>query len=186
MNYCIEVLMEEHKNINRMLTILRRICIGILDGNEVDTDEFKQIIDFMKTYSDKLHLEKEEKFLFSEMTKNLGKLADNLINHGMLAEHTVERDYALALSLAVGRYSNNPGTEYKLDILASAMGYARLMKNHTDKEDRTVYTFAEEKLEKETFDAINTRCKLFEGKHSELKAKYIELLDKLEEKYIKE
>ena len=184
MNYSIEVMMEEHKNINRMIKVIRQVCIKILEGNAVDTEELKLIVDFIKNYSDKHHHGKEEDFLFPEMTKHLGKIADNLINHGMLVEHNTGRDYCMELSLAMNRYAKNPTSSYKLDIISSAMGYAKVLKNHTDKEDRVVYPYAEEHLAKELFEVINSKCKAFEEENAERRTHYLDMLNQLEKKYI--
>ena len=186
MNYCIEVMMEEHRNINRMLKVIRQICEGIIDGKDIDIDEFRSIVDFIKNYSDKYHHGKEEEFLFPEMTRTLGKIADNLINHGMLVEHNMGRDCCMALSLAIGRYSKNPTSSYKLDIISEAMGYCKVLKHHTDKEDRVVYTFAEEHLDKDLFALVNEKTKKFEEENTDKRNKYLDLIKTLEEKYIEE
>ena len=43
----ITLLMEEHNNIKRALSGIRKLCIAILNGKEVDVPLFYQIIDFV-------------------------------------------------------------------------------------------------------------------------------------------
>ena len=54
----IELMVEEHKNIKLMLKIVRKISANIINGAEVDFDEFEKVIDFIRNYSDKHHHKK--------------------------------------------------------------------------------------------------------------------------------
>ena len=133
--YSIEIMVEEHANICRMLKVVRKMCIGILEGEEVCDTDFRDVIDFIRNYADAYHHGKEEKFLFPEMVMKLGKVADNLITHGMLVEHNLGRSYVMALETALNQYKENQITDHKLDIEA-----------HTEKENNAVYTYAERAL----------------------------------------
>ena len=42
----IELMMEEHENIKVMLKIVRKVCYFILEGKEVNFDDFNKIISF--------------------------------------------------------------------------------------------------------------------------------------------
>lgn len=46
--------------------------------------------------ADEHHHGKEEKFLFPEMVERLGRIAENLVTHGMLVEHDRGRAHVLA------------------------------------------------------------------------------------------
>ena len=74
--------------------------------------------------------------------------------------------------------------EAKLDIIANAISYTHLMERHIDKEDRVVYTFAERNLKENILDEINSECLKFEDDNETVKNKYLEVLSKLEAKYI--
>ena len=186
MNYSIDLMVQEHANISRMLEVIRQASIGILEGKPVEVDDFREMVDFIRNYADRHHHGKEEKFLFPVMVQKLGRVADNLVTHGMLVEHDLGRDHVMSLATALDDYEKDPKTEYKLDILTEAMGYARLMKRHVEKENNVVYTFAENQLAAEDLAAIDAKSRKFE---EEEKAKgvqdhYLAILEKMEKKYL--
>ncbi|NSB31242.1 hemerythrin-like domain-containing protein [Clostridium saccharoperbutylacetonicum] len=63
----INLMIEEHKNIKRMLLVIRKACLGIMNGKEIDYADFERIIDFVRNYADNHHHGKEEKLLFNRM-----------------------------------------------------------------------------------------------------------------------
>ena len=50
----IEVLVEEHKNISRMLVLVKNASYGILRGEEIPYDDFGEMIDFIRNYADEI------------------------------------------------------------------------------------------------------------------------------------
>ncbi|MGI6721024.1 MAG: hemerythrin domain-containing protein [Anaerovoracaceae bacterium] len=185
MSYSIDLMVIEHENINRMLQVIRKACVGIIEGDEVNVADFREMADFIRNYADRHHHGKEEEFLFPEMTAHLGVVAENLVTHGMLVEHDLGRDHVMALGIALDQYEKDPGSEFKLDILTEAMGYARLLKRHIEKENNVVYTFAENNLDKEVMGSIDERCRAFEQEEekSGVQEHYLALLKKMESKY---
>lgn len=181
----IEIMVEEHKNIKRMLTVVRKACFQVLKGRGVSFEDFDLMIDFIRNYADNHHHGKEEKFLFREMTNHLGQVANNLINHGMLVEHDLGRRYIYDLSEALDNVKNGD-EESILDVIANAIGYANLLNRHIDKEDNGVYPFAQRNLSKEVFDEVDQLAQEFEENATALgtQRKYLDLVEKLEEKYL--
>jgi len=180
----IALMVEEHKNIKRMLKVIRKYCYRILKGMEIEYEDFYRIIDFIKNYADAHHHGKEEKMLFNRMVDELGPAAEKLVTHGMLVEHDLGRLYTMQLGDAVAKVMAGDD-EAKLDIIGNAIGYADLLSRHIDKEDRVVYEFASRNLAGETLEEINMQCNTFEEKASasKIQQKYINLLDELEAKY---
>lgn len=88
---CMDLMVEEHKNIKRMLAIIRKYCYKILKNEAVQYEEFYRIIDFVRNYADKHHHGKEETLLFDKMMHELGPTAEKLIRHGMFVEHDLGR-----------------------------------------------------------------------------------------------
>jgi hemerythrin-like domain-containing protein len=181
----IDLMVEEHKNILRMLMVVRKACLRILQGNDICFEDFEHIIDFIRGYADAHHHGKEEKFLFKEMVTNLGDLGNTLINHGMLVEHNLGRLYISELSEALERVKTGDG-ESKLDVIANAVGYANLLARHIGKEDEVVYTFAARKLPTEVLDSVNQQTDVFEQEAEKqgIQVFYKELLRKMENKYV--
>lgn len=180
----IQLMVEEHVNIMRMLKVVRNACNGILQGEEINYEDFDKMIDFIRIYADVHHHGKEEKFLFKEMVGRLGKMGANLITHGMLVEHDWGRLFIRELVDALER-TKSGDEESKLDVIANAVGYANHLTRHIAKEDQVVYTYAEKQLEKEVIEAVNQQTKEFEEEATKqgVQVRYLNMLGELERKY---
>lgn len=181
----IELMVEEHKNIVRMLNVVRAASYRILQGENINYEDFNKMIDFIKNYADAHHHGKEEKFLFKEMVENLGKVGEKLINNGMLVEHDWGRLFVSELIIALDKVQN--GDEYsKIDVIANAVGYANHLARHIKKEDELVYTFAEKNLNPEILTCVNLQSDKYEedAEKKGIQKYYIELLETLEAKYM--
>lgn len=179
----IEVMNNEHKNISRMLKVVRKCCFKILNGEEIIFDDFKKIVEFIVEYADKRHHKKEEDILFDKMIEHLGGTAEKVVKNGMLVEHDLGRLYIKDLIRALERVKNGD-EEAKLDVIANAISYTHLLERHIDKEDRVIYKYAERELETSILELVNKECREFEDKNNEIKEKYLSILEDLEEKYI--
>lgn len=180
----IQLMIEEHKYIKRMLLVIRKACYGILKGNEIDYNDFNKMIEFVRKYADAHHHGKEEKMLFNRMVDEIGTTAEKLVNHGMLVEHDLGRLYMQELEVALEEVKSG-NEEAKIDVIACAVSYTHLLNRHIDKEDNTVYTFAKRTLKQETLNKINNECERFEAEmeSNNVQNKYINILKELEEKY---
>lgn len=183
--YSIELMIEEHDHILELLTVIRKACCGILEGQEVDDGDFRNMIAFARNYADKHHHGKEEQILFQEMTKRLGQIGVNLIQHGMLVEHDLGRLHMSNLETALNQYRDDPKTIYKLNILAEAAGYANLLQRHIEKENQIVYTYAEKNLTQDILQSVDERVQEFEKNAQQAKTQetYLQMLRELKEKY---
>lgn len=181
----IQLMVEEHKNIMRMLKVVRSACKKIFDGEVICYEDFNAMIDFIRNYADKHHHGKEEQFLFKEMVAHLGKMGTNLVTHGMLVEHDWGRLFISELEEALSRVKAGD-EESKLDVIANAIGYANHLARHIGKEDAVVYPFAEKNLSKESLEDINKQTEMFEEEANKqgIQNDYIELLKRLEMKYL--
>lgn len=180
----IALMIEEHKNIKRMLSVIRKACLGIMNGKEIDYADFETMIDFVRNYADKHHHGKEEKLLFNRMADELGAAAEKLVKFGMLVEHDLGRFYIRELEEALDKVKSGD-EESKLDVIADAVSYTHLLNRHIDKEDNVVYSFARRELRKETLIKVNEESEKFEEEMriAGVQDKYIKLLEQLEQKY---
>ena len=185
MNSSIEVMVAEHEYIIRLIRVIRQASLNIFNGGEIDSDDFEEIIDFIRSFADKHHHGKEEKILFVEMKKHLGAVADKLITHGMLVEHDLGRLYINDAHEALEKVRQGD-VDSKFDLIANIMNYGYLLIRHIGKEDTVVYPFAEKNLTKEIMDKINEESLVFEedAKKTGTQNYYIEILNRLEEKYL--
>ena len=176
----VEIMVNEHNNIRRLIKVIRKKCFNLIKTNEINYDEFFQIVEFIKNYADKHHHGKEEIFLFNRMVENLGPRAEKVVKQGMLVEHDLGRLYVSELESALNRCKAGE-EEAMVDIIGNAIGYANLLARHADKEDKVIYTYAERELSSEIIDEINNQCIEYEKEHQNIADKYLKILNKLEE-----
>ena len=112
----IELMINEHKNIKRMLAVIRKYCFKVLKNKEVDYNDFYRIIDFVRNYADKHHHGKEEDYLFNRMVDEIKGPTEKLVKHGMLVEHDLGRLYMQNLEKALKALENGE-EEAKIDII---------------------------------------------------------------------
>ena len=178
----IEVLIEEHNNIEIMLKIIRKASLAILEGAEVDYDDFNKMIYFVRNYADDHHHKKEEIMLFNRMVDEIGETAEKVVKYGMLVEHDLGRLYISSLSEALENYKNG-NNEAKLDIIANAVSYTNLLQRHIYKENNVVFRFGERELNKDTIEIINNECEEFELEFRQNKKENLSILKELMDKY---
>ncbi|MPW26822.1 hemerythrin domain-containing protein [Alkalibaculum sp. M08DMB] len=185
MNNSIELMVDEHKYIKRMLVVVRKNCFKVLKGEDVDYNDFFLMIDFVRNYADKHHHGKEEELLFNRMMNEQGPTAEKLVRHGMLVEHDLGRLNMQELEIALKNVMEGD-EEAKLDVIANAISYTHLLYRHIDKEDNVVYKYAENGLSSDTLEEINRQCIDFEeeARKNNVQEKYITLLEDLEAKLL--
>lgn len=179
----IEIMMEEHNYIRRMLKVIRKACFKVLKDEDINYDDFYSIISFIRNYADGHHHNKEEIMLFNRMVENLGVLGEKTIKHGMLVEHDLGRLYVKNLEEALKNLKEG-NEEAKLDIIANAISYTDLLTRHADKEDNVIYKFAERELNKDILDIIDKECVNYEDENTTVRDENIKILEDLEKKYL--
>lgn len=181
----IDIMVEEHANIRRMLKVIKELSYRVLTLGDFDLEDITKIIDFIRTYADKHHHGKEEDILFKTMNKEIQKLAESGAITGMYIEHDSGRLYVSKLEKAVEAYREGDDRA-RLDIIANAICYADLLDRHIEKENTAMYRFAENMLKEDSKSYIEEECERIEAKASEqgLQEKYLSLLEDLEKKYL--
>ena len=179
----IDILIEEHKYVSRMLIVMRKACFNLIENKEIDYDDFEKMISFVRTFADGHHHKKEEVFLFNRMVEHLGEAGKNAITHGMLVEHDLGRMYIGNLEEALNKLKSGD-EEAKLDVIANAISYATLLQNHIHKEDNVIFSFAKIKLSEEVLNVVDKECFEYEEKNSFTREENIGILKALEDKYI--
>ena len=181
----VEILVEEHENIKRMAKVMRAASLQVLNGGNLIVEDFNQMKDFVRNYADKHHHKKEEDILFDYMKKELGKIAENLITHGMLVEHDLGRLHMSELEKALISFKEHPNEDAKLDILANTTAYTYLIQRHIEKENAVVFTYGEKNLSEDSRELVNEKTKNMEEEASRngIQKKYLDMLEELELKY---
>ncbi len=180
----IKIMVAEHENVRRMLKVIRNISYRVLTNGEYDLDDFPRIIDFVRTYTDKLHHGKEEDILFVTMEKELEKLAKSGAIKGMYIEHDNGRLYMANLEKGVEAFRQGKD-DARLDIIANAICYTDLLDRHIEKENTAMYTFAERMLSDELKAYIDEESRKVdvEATSRGTQDKYESMLSELEKKY---
>jgi hemerythrin-like domain-containing protein len=177
----IEILVDEHKYIKIVLKEIRRQCVEIVRGKDIDFQLFYNIIDFVRNFADKYHHKKEEDRLFNIMAEQLGLGVESGTIAGMLMEHDIGRAHIIDLEKAL--WECEKGNMYvKVDIIANAIGYEQLLLKHIDKEDNAIYKHAERSLSKETLEKLNIEFEDIEKdiENIAIRNKYIRFANRLE------
>ncbi len=91
---CFEQMVEEYKQIKRMLVIIRRYCYRILKQEDVNYEDFFKVIDFVRSYADKHHHGKEDALLFFS-TSDSTPLLSVVNEQGYWVPHWVHSTYCL-------------------------------------------------------------------------------------------
>lgn len=182
----IDILMNEHQNILRMIKVVRELSLKAMENKEISIPDVRSIAGFIKGYADKLHHEKEEEILFQYMSDELDDVARTLINHGMLVEHDQGRLHVKSLLDAATSYENEVNNRSLLDILTELMGWSNLLERHIEKEDTVVYPYAQRSLSKDSLSIIDEKSVKYDevGNNIEDAKKYLLLLENLENKYL--
>ncbi len=181
----IELMVNEHKNIKRMLKTVRAMCIKVLNNEAVDFEDFYKVIDFVRNYADKHHHAKEENILFKKMGDELGEKVTKGPIAGMLVEHDLGRLYMSNLEAALERFKEGD-TDSRVDIIANAISYTDLLNRHIDKEDTAIYTFARRALSESGMEEVEKSCSDVEinAANHGTQEKYLNLLEELQKKLI--
>ena len=180
----IKIMVAEHENVRRMLKVIRNISYRVLTKGDYDIEDFPRIIDFVRTYTDKLHHGKEEDILFATMEKELEKLATSGAIKGMYIEHDNGRLYMANLEKGLASFKEG-NDDARLDIIANAICYTDLLDRHIEKENTAMYTFAERMLPdaiKAYIDEESRKIDLSEAEKG-TQEKYENMLSELERKY---
>lgn len=153
-----EILRKEHENIRLFTDKLEQMAVNLMEKNDISFEDYAKSIEFIKTYADKRHHQKEEQVLFKAMLENLGEMADNLINHAMIVEHNLARLYVWELEDALNAYKQQATVELKLKIVTNTMSYVYLLRRHINKENNAVYPYAEKNLPHDLIEKLNTEA----------------------------
>lgn len=136
-----EVLMNEHRGIEQMLTVAEKAAQRVQAGGSVPPVVFLNMADFLRNFADKCHHSKEETQLFPAMEK-AGVPRDGGPIAVMLAEHEQGRGYIRTLVDASERYAKGDKSA-TAPLLAAVRGYVALLRAHIEKEDGILFPMAD-------------------------------------------
>lgn len=139
-----DVLMTEHRVIERVLTSLEAAADRLAQGQSVRPGFFLDAADFIKNFADGCHYHKEEGVLFEAMVaagmpRHAGPIAV------MLSEHEQGRAFTRGMREAAERLESGDGSAAG-QVVQSAHGYVDLLRQHIVKEDNILFPMAGQAL----------------------------------------
>lgn len=175
-----DILSSEHRVIERVIATLETASARLESGQATRPEFFIDAADFIKGFADGCHHAKEEGVLFKAMIAN-GLPAQGGPVNVMLMEHEQGRAFTRGMRAAAERMrAGDAGAAG--EVIDNARGYAQLLRQHIQKEDRVLFPMADQVIPADQHEAI------FEGfetvEHEEtgegVHEKYLALAEQLE------
>lgn len=133
MNYASQILIKEHAGILQGLDILEAMTGHLCEQQDIDPGDVYDMIQFLNTYVDRFHHEKEEKLYYPVLEKHVYPVRTGAIRQ-IMDENALSRQYFEDLDAAVRQ------TEPETDtIVAAATVYIELMRGHIAREDADLF-----------------------------------------------
>ena len=152
MTKAIEVLMQEHRVIERVLDALETAAGHLNAARTVRPGFFLEAADFIAGFADGTHHRKEEGVLFGAMIDSGAPREGGAIDM-MLDEHEQGRAFTRAMRDAARRLEGGD-TEARRAVVSNARGYVALLRDHIAKEDEMLFPMADEILSADRHESV--------------------------------
>lgn len=147
-----DVLMQEHRVIERVLDALETAAGHLERSHAVRLGFFLEAADFIAGFADGTHHRKEEGVLFGAMIDSGAPGKGGAIDM-MLDEHEQGRVFNRAMSDAARRMEAGDA-EARRQVVSNARGYVALLRDHIAKEDEMLFPMADEMLSAQRHDEV--------------------------------
>ncbi len=154
------MLQEEHRNIERLIAVLKKATAQLEDGKEVDPQIFIKSGSFITQYMDQKHHAKEEKIFFTLLEKH-GFSRDEEPLRNLLMEHDQARKYTRQLRHCAYKMEQEDPTA-KEELIDQAHHYIRLLTHHIENEDKDLFPLADSEFSEETQKELVKRFKEYD------------------------
>ncbi len=139
-----DILKQEHRAIERMLTVLETTVQRMKQGENASPQIIRDALSFIQQFADRCHHGKEETILFSAMeqkgfSRDFGPLAV------MLSEHDEGRSYVRGMLKGLEEYEAGK-TEAIPQLVQNAYSLIRLLREHIMKEDNVLFVMADQQF----------------------------------------
>jgi hemerythrin-like domain-containing protein len=174
-----EILMDEHRVIEKVLGVLERAATLAENGEPLRPGVFLDAADFIRDFADGCHHHKEEGVLFGAMV-DAGVPQDGGPIAVMLAEHEQARQYTGAMREAAEQWASG-NDEARSRAARAARDYAALLRQHIAKEDQVLFPLADRVIPAAKHEQLTQAFSDVESKdvHAGAHAKYVALADSL-------
>ena len=153
MSNIIKILLEEHRNIDKLLLVLEHELEVFDRSEEPDYEILRAVIEYFQDYPEDCHHPKED-MVFEKLKMRDPAAADRIGD--AQAEHEIETERLHKLVEAVEEIL--AGREFLRQTFHDAVyGFIRHQRQHMDKEERLLFPAAVRRLRPEDWDAIDAR-----------------------------
>ena len=142
----IDQLLAEHRIIEKALRALAGLCDRLERGEQIDPDAFDRIFEFLMTFADRRHHQKEEKCLFPALGAQ-GVPRDRGPIGVILQEHCTGRALIAQMRRAVSAHAND-------QFIEAARAYVDLLSEHIQKEDNVLFRVAQTLLDERSMRSL--------------------------------
>ncbi len=156
-------LMIEHRLIERMLSVIKKVLDQIESQQRIDPVFVDTAVDFIRFYADRTHHGKEEDILFRDLNDKPLSAEDRQIMEALIREHAFGRRTTSELVDANTRYRDGDETALN-DIADKLQTLIDFYPKHIEKEDniffpssRTYFTDDEEQAMLAEFRAFDQK-----------------------------
>ncbi|MFW9935915.1 MAG: hemerythrin domain-containing protein [Candidatus Thorarchaeota archaeon] len=185
--YPIDILLDEHKLIDRVFVIIEKVRDKLKDKEEIPAPVFWNLVEFIRGYADVIHHSKEEDILFDTLREHdtdLSKEVDRNIAV-LIEEHIEALDLANEMHKAIREYHRG-APEGRDKILKSVDEYLKIMKPHFKMEEDDVFPSLVKVLSQEEKDKMKADFDRFDeilgGK--EVHERYHQIVEELEQQFM--
>lgn len=175
-----QILMDEHRIIERVLNALEAAVARLQQGGEVRPAFFINVALFSKVFADGCHHHKEEGVLFKAFSE-AGMPVEGGPIGVMLSEHEQGRAFTRELRDAAEKWEAGDGSAREV-VIQNAIGYAALLRQHIQKEDHILFPMAQYAIPAAKQGKVNEDFEQIVGEENEkgLHEKYLALAEVLE------
>jgi hemerythrin-like domain-containing protein len=184
--YPIDILLDEHKLVNRVFAIIEKVRDKLKDEEEIPAPVFWKLVEFIRGYADVIHHSKEEDILFEILPKHdtdLPKDVDRNIAV-LIEEHIEALDIANDMHKHIRAYHRG-ASEGREKILKSVNDYLKIMQPHFEVEEEEVFPALVKVLSQKEKDKMKADFERFDnilgGK--EVHKRYTKIVEELEEAF---
>jgi hemerythrin-like domain-containing protein len=180
-----EILMEEHRVIERVLNALERATNRLSRGEEVYLRFFTGTGVFIQSFTDGCHHKKEEGVLFPALVQN-GMSKDAGPVAVMLAEHEEGRQLAHVMRQATERFQAGD-LRMRDALVQNAKAYISLLRQHILKEDKVLFPMADKVIPTSQHEQVLSAFEQYDRDENgeNMHEKYYGLADRLEKECLR-
>ena len=130
---CVDVLLDEHRTIEKMLGVLEAAVRRLERGDGLPPGTIDDLLEFFGVFADAVHHQKEEAFLFPALVDRDREAATPPVD-AYLVQHEIGRGYMREMREATRVMAQGvaPAT---VAFTASARDYVRMLREHIRIED---------------------------------------------------